>query len=137
VVSRLRGREEWKFFAVLPRASRGLCWAWWLLVVSRGALPGLFSITVGAVVTAVSQDKSLTGPLAAAGAVFVAIQFLAPLHGQVGVNLGDRLACWLHDRLLLATTEPAGVAHLERAGQPGRQWGSTHWLLRENCGCSG
>jgi len=79
VVSRLRGREEWKFFAVLPRASRGLCWTWWLLVVSRGALPGLFSITVGVVVTAVSRDKSLTGPLAAA----------VPAPGAGEMGLGD------------------------------------------------
>lgn len=111
--SRLRSREEWKFFAVLPRASHRLCWAWWVLIVSRGALPGLFSLAAGGLVTAVSRDEPLAGPLAAAGAVFVAIQLLAPLHAQVGVNLGEQLSRWLHDRLLAATTEPAGVAHLE------------------------
>jgi ABC-type multidrug transport system fused ATPase/permease subunit len=113
VADRLRSREEWKFFAVLPRASRGLCYAWWALIVSRGALPGLFSIAVAAVVTAVNGDESLPVPLLAAGAVFVAIQVLAPLHAQVGANLGERLSRWLHDRLLIATTEPTGVAHLE------------------------
>jgi len=113
VAGRLRGREEWKFFAVLPRASRGLCWAWWVLIVSRGALPGLFSLAVGGVVTAVSHDEPLGWPLTAAGTVFVAIQVLAPLDAQVCVNLGDRLSRWLHDRLLAATTEPAGVAHLD------------------------
>ena len=102
-----------KFFAVLPRASPGLAWAWWALIVSRGALPGLFSVTVGAVVTAVDRGRSLERPLVAAGAVFLAVQILAPLHGQVSTTLGERLSRWLHDRLLLATTGPAGVAHLD------------------------
>jgi len=113
VVGRLRNREEWKFFAVLPRASRGLCGAWWALIVLRGALPGLFAVAIGAVVTAVDRDEPLPGPLLAAGAVFVAIQVLAPLAAQVDANLGERLSRWLHDRLLVATTGPAGVAHLE------------------------
>jgi ATP-binding cassette, subfamily B, bacterial len=113
LASWLRGREEWKFFAVLPRASRGLSWTWWLLIVSRGALPGLFSIAVGAMVATVSGGKSVTGPLIAVAVVFVLIQLLSPLHAQVGANLGQQLSCWLHDRLLLATTEPVGVAHLE------------------------
>lgn len=113
LVGRLRRRDEWKFFAVLPRASRGLCAAWWALIVVRGALPGLFALVVGAVVTAVDQGESLPGPLLAAGAVFVAIQVLAPLAAQVDANLGERLSRWLHDRLLVATTGPAGVAHLE------------------------
>jgi ATP-binding cassette subfamily B protein len=98
---------------VLPRASRGLSWTWWLLIVSRGALPGLFSIAVGAMVATVSGGKSVTGPLIAVAVVFVLIQLLSPLHAQVGANLGQQLSCWLHDRLLLATTEPVGVAHLE------------------------
>ena len=113
LADRLRGRKERQFFAVLPRASRGLCWTWWALIVSRGALPGLFSLAAGAVVTAVSHREPLAVPLAAAGAVFVAIQLLAPLHAQVGANLGDQLSRWLHDRLLAATTGPAGVAHLD------------------------
>lgn len=113
VAGGLRGREEWKFFAVLPRASRGLCWSWWALIVSRGVLPGLFSLAAGGLVTAVSHDEPLAWPLTAAGAIFVAIQLLAPLAAQVSVNLGERLSRWLHDRLLAATTGPAGVAHLD------------------------
>jgi ATP-binding cassette, subfamily B, bacterial len=113
VAGRLRGREEWKFFAVLPRASRGLCWAWWALIVSQGVLPGLFSLAAGGLVTAVGYGEPLGWPLAAAGAVFVAIQVLAPLDAQVCVTLGERLSRWLHDRLLAATTEPTGVAHLD------------------------
>jgi ABC-type transport system involved in cytochrome bd biosynthesis fused ATPase/permease subunit len=113
LVDRFRSREEWRFFAVLPRAARGLSSAWWLLIIARGALPGLFSVAVGAVVMAVDTDGSLTGPLLAAAVVFVAIQLLAPLHAQVGSNLGERVSRWLHDRLLIATTGPVGVAHLE------------------------
>jgi len=109
----VRNREEWKYFAVLPRASPGLCSAWWALAVLRGALPALFTVTVSAVVTAVDGGGSLTAPLAAVGAVFILIQLLAPLHAQVSANLGERLSRWLHDRLLIATTGPAGVAHLE------------------------
>ena len=112
-IDRLRGREEWKFFAVLPRASRGLAWAWWGLIVVRGVLPALFAVVIAAVITAVEGGGSLTGPIVAAGVVFVAMQTLAPLHGQVGVNLGEKLSRWLHDRLLIATTEPDGVAHLD------------------------
>src|SRR5690348_12755873 len=98
-IDRLRGREEWKFFAVLPRASRGLAWAWWGLIVVRGVLPALFAVVIAAVITAVEGGRSPTGPIVAAGVVFVAMQTLAPLHGQAGVNLGEKLSRWLHDRL--------------------------------------
>jgi ABC-type multidrug transport system fused ATPase/permease subunit len=112
-IDKLRRREEYRFFATLPRASKSFTWAWWLLIVSRGVLPGLFTVAVASVVTAVSRQASLVGPLVAAGAVFMAIQISSPLHGQLSANLGERLSRWLHDRLLVAATGPAGVAHLE------------------------
>lgn len=105
--------DQRKFFAVLPRASRRLCWAWWALIVARGVLPGLFTVTVGAVVAGVGAGRSVAGAFIGLGAVFVAVQVLAPVHALVSTNLGERLSRWLHDRLLLATTGPAGVAHLE------------------------
>ena len=105
--------DQRKFFAVLPRASRGLCWTWWALIVLRGALPGLFTVAVGAVVSGVGAGGAVTGPLVGLGAVFVAVQVLAPVHGAVSATLGERLSRSLHDRLLLASTGPAGVAHLE------------------------
>ena len=74
--------DQRKFFAVLPRASRGLCWAWWALIVLRGALPGLFTVVVGAVVSGVGAGGAVTGPLVGLGAVFVAVQVLAPVHGR-------------------------------------------------------
>ena len=49
----LRERQEWQFFAHLPRAGRPLAFAWWALVVLRSVLPPVFAITTGAVIGAV------------------------------------------------------------------------------------
>ncbi|HXP19331.1 MAG TPA: ATP-binding cassette domain-containing protein [Streptosporangiaceae bacterium] len=38
---------------------------------------------------------------------------LTPVLNGVGENLGDRLGLWLYDRMLRASTAPAGIAHLE------------------------
>ena len=113
MIERLRAREEYQFFAVLPKADRRLATAWWLLLVLRGTLPAVFAVTVGVLVNAVQDGDPLGGPLAAVGAVFVTVQMLSPLHAQTGANLGERLASWLNDRLLQATVEPDGMAHLE------------------------
>lgn len=110
---------QWRFFAVLGRAHRGLAAAWWLLIVARGALPAIFAVAAGAAVRALGRQHDATGPLLVLGVVFVLGQLLAPLHTHVGANLGDRLSLWLHDRLLAATTGPAGLAHLESPGLAG------------------
>jgi len=34
-----------------------------------------------------------------AGAIFVLLQVLSPIHQAVSANLGDRTAAWLYDRL--------------------------------------
>jgi len=115
MVDGLRQRPEWRFFTVLPRASRPLAFAWWALLVLLGVLPAAFAIAMGALVSAVQDGDSLAVPLSAAGAVFIALQVLSPLHAQVGRNLGDVLSTWLNDRLLQATVGPSGMAHLERA----------------------
>ena len=44
----LRDRDEWKFFAVLPKADRVLAVAWWAVLLLRGTLPALFAIAMGA-----------------------------------------------------------------------------------------
>jgi ATP-binding cassette subfamily B protein len=106
---------QWRFFAVLGRAHRGLAAAWWLLIAARGALPAIFAVAAGAAVRALGRHDDATAPLLVLGAVFVLGQVLAPVHTQVGANLGERLSLWLHDRLLVATTRPAGLAHLESA----------------------
>ena len=110
---RLRTRNEWKFFAALPRADRRMAALWWLVVAARGLLPALFAIAMGGLVGAVESGAGLAGPLALAGAVFVLLQVLAPLHQALGANLGDRTAAWLYDRLTAACVRPPGLAHLE------------------------
>jgi len=111
----LRERKEWKFFAVLPKADRALAFLWWGLLVLRGVLPAVFAIAMGFLVRGVQRGESLTGPLVLAGAVFVLLQVLAPIHQAVGTNLGDRTAAWLYDRLTEACVRPPGMGHLEDA----------------------
>jgi ATP-binding cassette, subfamily B, bacterial len=113
MVRRLRDRQEWKFFAVLPRADRPLAYAWWTVLVGRALVPALFAIAMGAVVGAVQAGDDLAVPLAFVGVVFVLGQVLTPLHQAIGANLGDRLSAWLYDRLTEACVEPPGMAHLE------------------------
>jgi ABC-type multidrug transport system fused ATPase/permease subunit len=113
VIERLTKSNPWKFFGVLPRAGRPLAVAWWFVLVLRGVLPALFAIAMGVLVGAVQRGDSLTWPLAAAGAVFVLLQILSPLHRTIGVNLGSRTAQWLYDRLTAACVGPPGMGHLE------------------------
>src|SRR5579871_822021 len=112
-MERLRKRSEWKFFGALNRSARGLAIAWWVLLVSRGALPALFSIAMGVLVGAVQRGNSLILPLTVVGVVFVLLQILSPLHRAVGANLGSRTAAWLYDKLTIACVTPPGMGHLE------------------------
>ena len=111
----LRERQEWQFFAHLPRAGRPLAFAWWALVVLRSVLPPVFAITTGAVIGAVvaSGGGSTTGPLVAMGVVFVALQVSAPLHQTVSESLGNRMSAWLYDDLTDSCSTPPGIGHLE------------------------
>ena len=59
VISRLRARNEWKFFTVLPKAAPALASAWWVVLLLRGALPALFAIAMGVLVGAVQHGDSL------------------------------------------------------------------------------
>jgi ABC-type multidrug transport system fused ATPase/permease subunit len=113
LLKRLRERNEWKFFAVLPRADRRLAMVWWLVLLLRGVLPAAFAVTMGVLVSAVQNGQSLAGPLAFNGVVFVLLQVLAPLQTAVSYNLGDRTAAWLYDRLTRACVRPPGMGHLE------------------------
>ena len=110
---RLRERNEWKFFAVLPKADWRLAVAWWSVLALRGVLPAVFAIAMGALVGAVQRGDRLTGPLALAGVVFMLLQVLSPIHQAIGANLGDRVAAWLYDRLTEACVHPPGMNHLE------------------------
>src|SRR5712672_588173 len=113
MLKRLRERNEWKFFAVLPQADRRLAFVWWLVLLLRGVLPAVFAIAMGALVANVQRGDSLIGPLALTGVVFVLLQVLAPLQTAVSQNLGDRTAAWLYDRLTRACVRPPGMGHLE------------------------
>ena len=110
---RLAERNEWKFFAALPRADGLLTAVWWLVLVLRGALPAAFAIAMGVLVGAVQQGQSLVAPLTLVGGIFVLLQILTPIHAAVGANLGDRTASWLYDRLTEACVRPPGIGHLE------------------------
>jgi ATP-binding cassette, subfamily B, bacterial len=112
-LSNIRRRNEWIFFAVLPRADPLLATLWWAILVLRGILPAVFGIAMGVLVGAVQRGQDLSGPLALAGIVFVLLQVLAPVHQAVSANLGDRTAAWLYDRLTEACVRPLGVGHLE------------------------
>jgi ATP-binding cassette subfamily B protein len=113
VWSALTARKEWKFFAVLPKAAPGLAATWWTVLLLRGMLPAAFAIAMGVLVAAVQHQRALVGPLALAGAIFVLLQVLSPVHQVVGANLGDRTAAWLYDRLTEACVRPPGIGHLE------------------------
>ena len=101
------------FFSVLPKADALLATAWWAAVALRGVLPAVFAIAMGVLVGAVERGDPLGAPLALAGAVFVLLQVLTPIHQAIGANLGDRTAAWLYDRLTEACVTPPGIAHLE------------------------
>jgi ATP-binding cassette, subfamily B, bacterial len=115
MLERVFERKEWKFFAVLPRAAPGLALAWWLALLLRGGLPAAFAVAMGVLVGAVERGNHLAGPLALAGAIFILLQVLSPIHQAVSANLGDRTAAWLYDRLTEACVRPPGMAHLEDA----------------------
>ncbi len=113
MLKRLRDRNEWKFFAVLPKADSLLAVVWWIVLLLRGVLPAVFAIAMGLLVAAVQHGDSLIGPLALMGVVFVLLQVLAPIQTAVSHNLGDRTAAWLYDRLTRACVRPPGMGHLE------------------------
>ena len=115
VLRRLRERQEWKFFGVLPRADRTLAVAWWAILLLRGVLPAVFAIATGMLVGAVQGGQDLAGALAFMGVVFLLLQVLAPLHQAISANLGSRVAAWLYDRLTEACVRPPGMGHLENA----------------------
>jgi len=95
MLRRLRQRQEWKLFGVLPRADRGLAVAWWAVLVLRGLLPAAFAVAMGALVGAVQRGESLGNPLGVVGVVFVLLQVLTPIHQAISANLGSRVAAWL------------------------------------------
>ena len=113
VLQGLRQRQEWFFFAALPKADSLLAVTWWAVVILRGILPALFAIAMGLLVAAVQRGDSLVNPLAIVGIVFVLLQVLTPIQTAVSHNLGDRTAAYLYDRLTSGCVRPPGMGHLE------------------------
>lgn len=113
MIERLRTRDEWKYFGVLPRADSALAFLWWALLITRGLLPAMFAIAMGNLVGAVQRGDALAWPLGLVGVVFVLLQVLSPLHQAVSSNLGSKTAAWLYDQLTGACVAPPGIAHLE------------------------
>ncbi len=115
VLQRLRQRNEWRFFSVLPKADAALSSIWWIALVLRGVLPALFAIAMGVLVGAVQHGSDLVAALTFVGIVFVLLQVLPSVHQAISANLGDRTAAWLYDRLTQACVRPPGMGHLEDA----------------------
>jgi len=114
-MKRLTEHQIWKFFGVLPKADPLLAAGWWTVLILRGVLPAIFAIATGVLVGAVQHGESLRAPLAFLGGVFILLQILTPIHQALSLNLGDRTAAWLYDRLTEACLRPSGMGHLEDA----------------------
>ena len=113
MLQRLRQRQEWLFFAALPKADGVLAVVWWAVLLLRGVLPALFAVAMGVLVAAVQAGDGLMAPLAIVSVIFVLLQVLTPIHTAVSHNLGDRTAAYLYDRLTNACVQPQGMGHLE------------------------
>ncbi len=113
-MTRLLARKEVAFFRMLRRASAGYASAWWGLLLLRGVLPTVVSLGFGWLVSAITLGRSLTAPLVLFGAVFTASVMLHPIHQMVSMNLGTSASTHLFGRLMVAGTNPPGIAHLER-----------------------
>ena len=55
MLQRLRERQEWQFFAALPKADGLLAIVWWAVLLLRGVLPALFAVAMGVLVAAVQE----------------------------------------------------------------------------------
>jgi ATP-binding cassette, subfamily B, bacterial len=115
MIKRMHARQEWQFFGALRRAAPVYAVGWWVLVVLRGTLPAVTSIAFGWLVSAITRDVSLTGPLVMVGVSFALLLISQPLHQVVSANLGARMAAHLYDRLITICVAPPGIAHLERS----------------------
>jgi ABC-type multidrug transport system fused ATPase/permease subunit len=113
LLARVRERQELGLAAALWRADRPMAVGWWALLVVRGLLPAGFAIASGVLVAAVEHRSGLAAALLAVAVVFVLMQVLGPLHTALSVNLGDRTAAWLYDRLTQACNAVPGIGHLE------------------------
>jgi ATP-binding cassette, subfamily B, bacterial len=113
VLKRLRTRQEWQFFAVLPKADSVLATVWWVLLILNGVMPAVFAIAIGATVSAVQQGRPVGVPLTLTGLVFVLMLIVNPIQTAVSMNLGNKVSTWLNEELIHACVQPPGIGHLE------------------------
>jgi ATP-binding cassette, subfamily B, bacterial len=113
VLKRLRARQEWQFFAVLPKADPVLATVWWALLILNGAMPAVFAVAIGATVGAVEEARPVAGALALTGVVFVLMLIVNPIQTAVSMNMGNKVSTWLNEELIRACVQPPGVGHLE------------------------
>jgi ATP-binding cassette, subfamily B, bacterial len=113
VLKRLRARQEWQFFAVLPKADPILAAVWWALLILNGAMPAVFAVAIGATVAAVEEARPVAGALALTGVVFVLMLIVNPIQTAVSMNLGNKVSAWLNEALIRACVQPPGIGHLE------------------------
>jgi ATP-binding cassette, subfamily B, bacterial len=113
-MARFAARDDVRFFAALYRAAPGWASLWWLLTVVRSVVPSLVSVGLGWLLAAITDDRSLTGPLLVVGGSLSASLVLHPVHQLVSSLLGSRMATHLYDRLMRTCATPDGIGHLER-----------------------
>ncbi len=113
-MKQLQARQEHQFFASLYRAAPALAVTWWAMLIVRSVLPALLAVATGSLIGALDNGEPITGSLVFVGITFIVFSMIVPLHQVVGLNLGSRLSAWLSDRLMVATTAPPGMGHLER-----------------------
>ncbi|HKX14772.1 MAG TPA: ABC transporter ATP-binding protein [Propionibacteriaceae bacterium] len=113
MLKRLRSRQEWQFFAVLPKADSALATVWWALLILNGVMPAVFAIAIGATISAVQQARPVAVSLALTGLVFVLMLIVNPIQTAVSMNLGNKVSTWLNEELIHACVQPPGIGHLE------------------------
>jgi len=113
VLTRLRARQEWQFFAVLPKADHALAIVWWTLMIINGAMPALFAVATGLTVNAVEESEPVAVPLALTGVAFLLMLVVNPIQTAVSMNLGNKVSAWLNEALIRDCVEPPGIGHLE------------------------
>jgi ABC-type multidrug transport system fused ATPase/permease subunit len=114
LLARVRQRPEFDLNRAMFQAAPVYAWAWWILLVLRGALTAVISLSIGWLISSVQRDVSLAWPLTVTGIVFTLLLVLQPIHQAISSNLGSRVAAWLYDELITTTTGPEGIGHLER-----------------------
>jgi ATP-binding cassette, subfamily B, bacterial len=113
-------RPVLEFLRLFPQASRSGTVGLAAQVVAVGLLPLAVMLATGALVAAVSDERSplpgITSPwvaLGMVGALFVLVQVVLPFLAPVADRLAYRLDLLLHQRMLHAVLTPPTLAHLE------------------------